>query len=207
MDKKVIKAMFDNICAKDVLRPIMNGVHFEESRCYASDGHVLFVYNESKEKLKDKTMMVNGEEEKGIYPNIDSVLPKDEPNKEISIDVEQLKNACIWHQRQLSFNQLTRVVIDDVAFNVCTLARFLRTITLFGSEQKFLMYGKMRAAVVKGEQFTGLIMPMEYDESQIDMKSEFADEYLVYSYENFINEYAFNAWKEQKQTKSLSWLD
>lgn len=208
MDKKIIKSMFDNICAKDILRPIMNGVHFEENRCYASDGHVLVIYNEGSERLKGKTMLQDGEETQGIYPKVDSVLPKEkEEHTELIIDVEQLKNACQWHQRQLSFSNMARVIIEGVGFSVNTMLRFLKTISLFGTEQKFLMYGKMKSTMVVGENFKGLIMPMEYDESQIDMKSDITGECLVYSYENFINEYVFNAWKEDKKPKPLSWLD
>ena len=91
MDKKIIKAMFDNICAKDELRPIMNGIHFEESRCYASDGHILIIYNEGVPRLKDKTILLEGMEIDGRYPNVDSVLPsKNAKYTEMQIDVEQL---------------------------------------------------------------------------------------------------------------------
>lgn len=208
MDKKIIKAMFDNICAKDVLRPIMNGVHFEEERCYASDGRVLVIYNEGSEHLNGKTMLVDGEEVEGIYPKVDSVFPKkDSEHTESLIDVEQLKNACLWHQKQLNSSDSDRVLLEGVGFCVNTLARFLKTITLFGSEQKFYFYGKRRAAVVIGDNFKGIIMPMEYDESEVDMKTEFSDECMVYSYENFINDYVFNSWKEAGKPKSLSWLD
>lgn len=208
MDKKIIKSMFDNICANDVLRPIMNGIHFEESRCYASDGHILIIYNESVPRLKDKTILLEGMEIDGRYPNVDSVLPsKNAKYTEMQIDVEQLKNACIWHSKKPSAMDIDRVVICDVGLNVNTLLRFLKTVSLFGKEQTFAFYDRLKSVLVEGENFKGIIMPMEYNEKDIDAESEFNETCTVYSYENFINDYVFNSWKDEVPKKVLSWLD
>lgn len=208
MDKKIIKSMFDNICAKDELRPIMNGIHFEESRCYASDGHILIIYNESVPRLKDKTILLEGMEIDGRYPNVDSVLPsKNAKYTEMQIDVEQLKNACIWHSKKPSAMDIDRVVICDVGLNVNTLLRFLKTVSLFGKEQTFAFYDRLKSVLVEGENFKGIIMPMEYNEKDIDAESEFNETCTVYSYENFINDYVFNSWKDEVPKKVLSWLD
>lgn len=208
MDKKIIKSMFDNICAKDELRPIMNGIHFEESRCYASDGHILIIYNESVPRLKDKTILLEGMEIDGRYPNVDSVLPSQNAKyTEMQIDVEQLKNACIWHSKKPSAMDIDRVVICDVGLNVNTLLRFLKTVSLFGKEQTFAFYDRLKSVLVEGENFKGIIMPMEYNEKDIDAESEFNETCTVYSYENFINDYVFNSWKDEVPKKVLSWLD
>lgn len=208
MDKKIIKSMFDNICAKDVLRPIMNGIHFEENRCYASDGHILIIYNESVPRLKDKTILLEGMEIDGRYPNVDSVLPSENANHtEMQIDVEQLKNACIWHSKKPSAMDIDRVVICGVGLNVNTLLRFLKTVSLFGKEQTFAFYDRLKSVLVEGENFKGIIMPMEYNEKDIDAESEFNETCTVYSYENFINDYVFNSWKDEASKKVLSWLD
>lgn len=208
MDKKIIKSMFDNICAKDELRPIMNGIHFEESRCYASDGHVLIIYNESVPRLKDKTILLEGMEIDGKYPNVDSVLPSENTkHTEMQIDVEQLKNACIWHSKKPSAMDVDRVVICGVGLNVNTLLRFLKTVSLFGKEQTFAFYDRLKSVLVEGENFKGIIMPMEYNEKDIDAESEFNETCTVYSYENFINDYVFNSWKDEAPKKVLSWLD
>lgn len=208
MDKKIIKSMFDNICAKDELRPIMNGIHFEENRCYASDGHILIIYNESVSRLKDKTILLEGMEIDGRYPNVDSVLPsKNAKYTEMQIDVEQLKNACIWHSKKPSAMDIDRVVICDVGLNVNTLLRFLKTVSLFGKEQTFAFYDRLKSVLVEGENFKGIIMPMEYNEKDIDAESEFNETCTVYSYENFINDYVFNSWKDEVPKKVLSWLD
>lgn len=208
MDKKIIKSMFDNICAKDVLRPIMNGIHFEENRCYASDGHILIIYNESVPRLKDKTILLEGMEIDGRYPNVDSVLPSENAkHTEIQIDVEQLKNACIWHSKKPSAMDVDRVVICGVGLNVNTLLRFLKTVSLFGKEQTFAFYDRLKSVLVEGENFKGIIMPMEYNEKDIDAESEFNETCTVYSYENFINDYVFNSWKDEASKKVLNWLD
>lgn len=208
MDKKIIKSMFDNICAKDELRLIMNGIHFEESRCYASDGHVLIIYNESVPRLKDKTILLEGMEIDGKYPNVDSVFPSENAkHTEMQIDVEQLKNACIWHSKKPSAMDVDRVVICGVGLNVNTLLRFLKTVSLFGKEQTFAFYDRLKSVLVEGENFKGIIMPMEYNEKDIDAESEFNETCTVYSYENFINDYVFNSWKDEASKKVLSWLD
>lgn len=208
MDKKIIKSMFDNICAKDVLRPIMNGIHFEENRCYASDGHILIIYNESVPRLKDKTILLEGMEIDGRYPNVDSVLPSENAkHTEMQIDVEQLKNACIWHSKKPSAMDVDRVVICGVGLNVNTLLRFLKTVSLFGKEQTFAFYDRLKSVLVEGENFKGIIMPMEYKEKDIDAESEFNETCTVYSYENFINDYVFNSWKDEASKKVLNWLD
>lgn len=208
MDKKIIKSMFDNICAKDVLRPIMNGIHFEENRCYASDGHILIIYNESVPRLKDKTILLEGMEIDGRYPNVDSVLPSENAkHTEMQIDVEQLKNACIWHSKKPSAMDVDRVVICGVGLNVNTLLRFLKTVSLFGKEQTFAFYDRLKSVLIEGENFKGIIMPMEYNEKDIDAESEFNETCTVYSYENFINDYVFNSWKDEASKKVLNWLD
>jgi DNA polymerase III sliding clamp (beta) subunit (PCNA family) len=208
MDKKIIKSMFDNICAKDVLRPIMNGIHFEENRCYASDGHILIIYNESVPRLKDKTILLEGMEIDGRYPNVDSVLPSENAkHTEMQIDVEQLKNACIWHSKKPSAMDVDRVVICGVGLNVNTLLRFLKTVSLFGKEHTFAFYDRLKSVLVEGENFKGIIMPMEYNEKDIDAESEFNETCTVYSYENFINDYVFNSWKDEASKKVLNWLD
>lgn len=208
MDKKIIKSMFDNICAKDELRLIMNGIHFEESRCYASDGHVLIIYNESVPRLKDKTILLEGMEIDGRYPNVDSVFPSENAkHTEMQIDVEQLKNACIWHSKKPSAMDVDRVVICGVGLNVNTLLRFLKTVSLFGKEQTFAFYDRLKSVLVAGENFKGIIMPMEYNENDIDANSEFNETCTVYSYENFINDYVFNSWKDEAPKKVLNWLD
>lgn len=209
MDKKIIKAMYDNIVAKDQLKMVMMGVHFEESRCYASDGHVLIIYNESQPRLKGKTIMADGTEYDGRYPNVDMVFPssKEECTK-VKIDAEQLKNACIWHGKKLlATNSTDRVVIGGVAFNIATFARLLKVVCMFGKEQTLKLYGRTRPAVIEGKGFKGIVMPMEYADKDVDALSEYDDACNVYSFESFVNDYVFNSWKNETPKKVMDWLD
>lgn len=208
MNKKIIKAMFANICSKEEMRPIMCGVHFERERCYASDGHVLVIFKEGSEKLDGKTVNLEGQEIEGRYPNVDSVFPpKDNQGNPFVCDFVQLKNACAYHIKQLSSTQNDRVIINGVGLNVRTLHRLLCTITLLGNPNdiKFFITDPSRAVVIESEQMRSLIMPTLYQEGEIDFETDFG-ETKTFSYENFINDYVFNCWKKEPK-KELEWAD
>lgn len=206
MNKKIIKAMFANICAKDDMRPIMGGVHFEKERCYASDGKVLVIFKEGSEKLADKTINIDGGEIEGRYPNVDSVMPsKGNEGAPFQIDFVQLKNACAYHMKKLSSNQNDKVIINDVGFNIRNLFRLLATILTGSNPRKVTFFALDRGHAVKftAEQLEGLIMPCNYEEADIDIEQEFGD-IKTLSYENFINDYVFNSWKKETKTE-LAW--
>ena len=50
-----------------------------------------------------------------------------------------------------------------------------------------------------------MIMPTMHDESAIDQSSQ-VGEGIVMSYENLINDYAFNSWKKAEPKEDLGWL-
>lgn len=208
MDKKIIKAMFDNICATDIIRPVMNGIHFEEDRCYATDGHVLVIYGESDKRFSGKTILPNGKEIDGIFPNVDKVFPKEwKEEASLKIDTEQLRNACIWHQRTLNATKTDRVVIKDTALSVQTLTRFLNVINLFSKEHTFEFYGRVKPVLANGGKVSGLIMPCEYEEQEVDKEPDYECDSKVYSYEAFINDYIFNSWRKTEEKPTMGWLD
>lgn len=207
MNKKVIKSMFQNICSKDEMRPLMGGVHFEKERCYASDGHVLVIFKEGSEKLDGKTISVDGQEIQGRYPNVDSVIPtKENQGEAYRFDFIQLKNACAYHMKQLSYSEHDKVVINEAGLNIRTLYRLLSTITLIGDPKniQFHIKNKDMAVMVTGDNFKGLIMPSLYREDEVDAEREFGDTKTL-SYENFINNYVFNAWKKNQPKDEMSW--
>lgn len=210
MEKKIIQALFANICAKDELRPIMNGVHFENERCYASDGHVLVIYEEGKPELDGKTMSSAGEIIDGRYPNVDSVFPKaDNYGTKLNIDILQLRNACQWQTQQEGANENDTVVINGVGYNIRTLIRICNVMLASGKPQhiKFFNTDPQRATVIIGTKMKGLIMPMVYEEANIDSEREDEGFVAVFSYENLINDYVFNSWKKPEKKDALSWLD
>ncbi|MBQ8709370.1 MAG: hypothetical protein IJ550_02145 [Bacteroidaceae bacterium] len=208
MNKKVIKAMFVNICSKEETRPIMMGVHFERERTYASDGHLLVIFKEGSVELDGKTMSSEGKEIEGKYPNVDSVFPsKEMRGDEFTLDVVQLQKACAYHIRQLSATQNDKVVIYGTGYNIRSLFRLLNTITTIGDPKNVKFYSKDKdhATVVVSDQMQSLIMPTLYEESDVDdMPLDFADTKTI-SYENFINDYVFNGWKKKEPKDELAW--
>lgn len=207
MNKKIIKAMYLNIASKDPNRPVMNGVHFEEGRCYASDGHVLVILNEGSKVLDGKTLSIEGEEIEGYYPNVDSVFPqRKETDTEFALDVKQLKDACSYHMRRQDTTDKDAVVINGVAFNVRTMFRLLTTLLLADvRDVKFTTRDRSNAVVVEnGTLLRCLIMPTVYSDEQIDAEAELGDP-VVLSYENFINDFVFNGWKKPQVKEDLAW--
>lgn len=206
MNKKIIKAMFANICAKDDTRPIMGGVHFEKERCYATDGKLLVIFKEGSEKLADKTINLDGNEIEGRFPNVDGVMPsKGKEGNPLQIDFVQLKNACAYHMKKLSSNQNDKVIINEVGFNIRCLFRLLSTVLTVSSPRGITFHIIDRGHAVKftADQMEGLIMPCHYEEGDIDIEQEFGD-IKTLSYENFINDYVFNSWKKETKTE-LAW--
>lgn len=208
MNKKVIKALFTNIVSTDPLRSIMQGVHFEKERCYASDGHILVIYNEGSETLDGKTMSAVGEVINGRYPNVDSVFPaKSDKGEVLTIDFVQLKNACAYHIKQLSATQNDIVVIGGIGYNIRSLLRLLNTIMLVGNPRniKFHTYSPKRATTVESDAMIGLIMPTLYKADEVDEFDMNFEDTKTISYENFINNFVFNGWRKPKPKEEFVW--
>jgi hypothetical protein len=68
MDKKILKAIYANIVAKNELRPVMNGMYFEDGRCYGSDGHMLVIYKQGSKELAGKIVAQTGKLLMGNIP-------------------------------------------------------------------------------------------------------------------------------------------
>lgn len=212
MDKKVMADMFKYICDHDEIRPVMNGIHFDEEKkcCYGSDGHVLVLYKETIPALKGKTISESGDEIEGRYPNVFSVFPEEKPGSftEVAIDVEQLQKACQWHSRNIDSDDKDVVVINDIGFNIKSLCGLLITIQAveFQPKLKFSMFGKTRPVLIHSKKMDSIIMPAFYEEEKVDLKRDCGCS-MIYSYENFINDYVFNSWKTVDKKKPLDWLD
>lgn len=210
MEKKIIQALYAYIVDKSELRPIMNGVHFESERCYASDGHILVIYDEGKPELAGKTLSVDGKTIDGKYPNVDKVFPKKEDyGTKLSVDLLQLRNACQWQTRQEGANENDCVVINGVGYNIRTLMRMCNMMLAEGKPRDIKFYNgdPARATVIIGHKLKGLIMPSVYEEVNIDSEREEYGYTKTYSYESLINDYVFNSWKKPEKKESLAWLD
>lgn len=211
MDKKVINALFKYAAGKDDIRPALVGVHFEKNRCYATDGHVLCIYNKGgDDRFAGKTIAENGETIECVYPKVDSVFPSDkDEHQNDEIDAVQLQKACQWQIHQLTSNENDVVVINDVGYNIRLLNRLLTIIESVEHQPKlkFEIYGTLRPVVVKSKDMKSIIMPAKYVSDSIDLKRGAIGEVMIYSYENFINDYVFNSWKKPETKKALDWLD
>lgn len=210
MEKKIIQALYAYIVDKSEFRPIMSGVHFESERCYASDGHVLVIYDESKAELAGKTLTAGGKDIEGKYPNVESVFPrKEDYGTKLCIDILQLRNACQWQTRQEGANENDSVVINGVGYNIRLLMRMCNMMLAEGKPRNIKFYNNdpARATVIIGHKLKGLIMPSIYEEVNIDSEREDFGYTKTYSYESLINDYVFNSWKKPKKEDALAWLD
>ena len=209
-DKKIIKAIYANVVSHDDLRPVLNGIHFEESRCYGTDGGILVIYNVGSKELADKTILQNGEPVDGRYPNVDSVIPKEREEYPHRIDLRELHAACVYHQKKADANENDRILIAHKGFYVRTLYRLLNVFLAAGQLSKAVMFKSdpSRATVIESKSLTAIIMPVLVDgeiESGVDSEREEGESQFV-SYENFINDYAFNHWRKPEPKGDMDWI-
>lgn len=207
MNKKIIKAMYQNIASKDENIPVMQGVHFEEGRCYASDGHILVILNEGSKTLDGKTLSLEGQEIEGRFPNVDSVFPQQQETDTVfCLDLKQLKDACLYHARKQETTDKDIVVINGVGFNIGMLVRLLNTVMLGGTKDvKFIIRDRSHAVVIEnGTMMRCLIMPTLYLDEAVDAGVDPGD-IAIMSYENLINDFVFNGWKKAQPKEELAW--
>ena len=208
LDKKIIKAIYANVVSHDDLRPVLNGIHFEEGRCYGTDGKVLVIYGVGSKELADKTILQNGEPVDGRYPNVDSVIPAEREEYPHRIDLRELHAACVYHQNKEDANENDRILIAHKGFYVRTLYKLLNVFLAAGQLNKAVMYKSepSRATVIESKSITAIIMPVHVDgESDVDSEREEGESQIV-SYENFINDYAFNHWRKPEQKSDMDWI-
>ena len=204
--KKVIKQMYKYIASRDYLRPVFRGVHFYEERCCATDSHVLVIYNETIPQLAGKTIDANGSEIKGRWPNVDSVFPN-EMIEYPSLDLDTLRKALNWHMRKVNSSRNDVLVIEHKAINMEYLRQVLNLIVTVDEMDNVKMYKteKGTALVLISESFRCLIMPSIFDEKDVDSAIEMPTK-LTLSYDNLINDFAFNSWRSEKKASDQDWM-
>ncbi len=206
MDKKILKAMYANLVAQDELRPVMNGVYFdEEGVCVGSDGHVLVVYECGKTKFEGKILLQSGEEIDGKYPNFRSVIPSEREEYEHRIDLKELYQACQYHLKKEDSNPEDRVSILHKTYKVKVLVRILNVFIAAGLLNKATIYKSApdRATVIEAKGMTGIIMPCQHMEDTVDVDMDDGSAKTV-SYESLVNDYAFNSWRKPEVK---DWMD
>lgn len=207
MDKKILKAMYANIVANDGLRPVLNGVFFEKERCVGTDGHLLVIYKCGIEKLNGKILNQDGEIIDERYPNVDSVIPTERELYSHRIDLKELYAACVYHSRKPDSTSDDSVSILHKTFKIRSFVKLLSVYLAAGQIDKAIMYKSEpdKATIIESKTITSLVMPVVHNEGAIDQKIEEGDP-IVMSYENLINDYAFNSWRKQEPKDSLSWI-
>lgn len=206
MNKKIIKALFSYAVSKESIRPQLQGVHFAEDGCVASDTHLLILYKEAKNDHIGKTMLPNGEVIKGKYPDYKRVLPK-KFGKPVKVDWKQVYNALKWYKKQPDFN-----VNDRVCIGGCHLAmpHLLNLLEVYKAADDLCCINASttepaRPMVLESEQLKSIIMPCTPEDEAIDKLREDCGS-VVMSYENFILTFATESNKPKEVIQELAWL-
>jgi len=209
MDKKIIKAMYANATSRDELHPQLCGVHFEENRCYASDGHVLTIFNEGSKSFNGKTIDLDGTVIEGRFPNVDAVFPAKDDWKDFGarIDLQQLQRACAWQRRRIGSNQRDLVVFGDIGLTIEALNRVLLIYQAAGELDgaEIFSTGNNRPVVVSSGRLKSLLMPALFEIKSVDQEREEGCPTAI-SYGELINDYVFNSWKREPIAEPLAWL-
>lgn len=212
IDKKVIKAMLTEVCSlNDEPRKHLRGVHFEESRCIATDTHILAVYKHGNEKNMGKTINLEGEVLKGNFPPVDKVIPKKPKNPLTRVDFAQLHRACSWWCRQSTSNRDDQIILGSQSVSIRYLRKMLYLLSLTNELGAFTLYlgdAANKPIVAVSEEWTILVMPCVMpDETLIDDEC-FGKAHVCVSYANLINTYAIESTKKTVSTKKpeLDWL-
>ncbi len=198
--------MYSQVASKDQMYPLLMGVHFEKTRCYATNTRILVIYNEGSEAHDGKTLNADGEEIKGKFPDVDRVIPKN-LTKKVSVDMEQLYRACAWYLRSDISNKEDEVLIDNVALRIEQLMRLLSVFKQGNALGSLQMYvgAPERPALIKSAMFTAVIMPCNINLEMVDI-DPIPDCRRTISYTNLINTFAFEGWKKKPAQEQLFWL-
>lgn len=208
MNKKVLKAMYKDICSKDSFRPQMTGVHFEADECVASDTCILVVYRQGSKRYATKTISIDGAEINGNYPDYKRVVPKEMARESLPIDLKQLLKAAQWHRRQSANHTDDAIVIDNCAYRVASVAKVLSLINTAGEleEAKFYLGDDCsRPCKLESPSITAIIMPVRFSPASIDTTRE-GDCMMFVSYESVVNNFAFNSWRKPMPKEEMPWL-
>lgn len=209
MNKKILKALYKEACSTDQYRLQMTGVHFEKERCYATDTHILVIYNDGSEKFDGKTIDFDGVEIKGKYPDVDRVIPKGEVPNPISINFRQLRRACSWWKSRSESHCNDSVVIKNQAFNIVSLCRFLSVFEAAEEigEMKFFLNETNRPGLAESTSLKAIIMPSTISDEGLIDEPQMPGTMSILSYANLINTFAIESSRPKEEAPApMSWL-
>lgn len=208
MNKKIVKAMFSFAVAKDNIRPLMKGVHFEEDVCVASDTHVLVVYNESNPTLSGRTILEDGTDaaKDGVYPAFKRVIPKKD-GKAVSFNWSQVYKALKWFKKQPDFNPNDRLAVDECHVSMRYLLNVLEIFNVAGdlSTAVVTVFGPDRPIKLESDQLTAVAMPVVTEPENVDLPRVDCGS-VIMSYANLINTFAIESTKPKEKVEEMAWL-
>lgn len=206
MNKKIVKAMFSFAVSKEDIRPIMKGVHFEEDCCVASDTHVLVVYNESNPKFAGRTMLEDGQDVKGKYPDFKRVIPK-KNGTPVSFNWSQVYKAIKWFKKQEGYNLNDMIMVGECGVRMETLLHALEVFNAAG-DLSFMSVSTIapeRPIVLESSQLKAIAMPCAFEPEKVDLPREDCAS-VIMSYANLFNTYAIESSKPKEAKVEMAWL-
>lgn len=206
MNKKIVKALFSYAVSKEEIRPILQGVHFEEDVCVASDTHVLVVYKASNPALAGKTKLEDGTDIQGTYPSFKRVIPK-KAGKPVNYNWGQVYRAIKWFKKQEGFHPNDRLTIGNCHVAMLTLLNALEVFNAAGDLgfMKVSTIDPGRPILLESEQLTAIVMPCQSEPEKVDLERQDCESVVV-SYANLINTYAIESAKPKEAKVEMAWL-
>lgn len=208
MNKKIVKALFSYAVAKDDIRPLMKGVHFEEDVCVASDTHVLVVYKESNPNLAGRTILEDGTDaaKNGVYPAFKRVIPKGKGNTEM-LNWSQVYKALKWFKKQPDFNPNDRLAVGECHVSVRYLLNILEIFNAAGELGTVIAttYDPTRPIKLESGQLTAIAMPVVAEPENVDLPRVDCGS-VIMSYANLINTFAIESTRPKEKVEEMAWL-
>lgn len=206
MNKKIVKALFSYAVSKEQIRPIMQGVHFENDVCVASDTHVLVVYKASNPVLAGTTKLEDGTDIKGTYPPFKRVIPK-KAGTPVNYNWSQVYKAIKWFKKQEGYNPNDMMVVGEAHVSMAVLLNALEVFNVAGdlSFLKVSVIDPSRPILLESDQLTAIVMPCVIEPERVDLE-RIDCESVVVSYANLINTYAIESAKPKEIKVEMAWL-
>lgn len=206
MNKKIVKALFSYAVSKEKIRPILQGVHFEENVCVASDTFVLVVYKASNPALAGTTKLEDGSDIKGTFPAFKRVIPK-KAGTPVNYNWSQVYNAIKWFKKQEGYNPQDKLVVGEAEVVMDVLLRALEIFNAAGdlSFMKVSVIDPARPILLESDQLTAIVMPCEVNPEKVDLERVDCES-VIMSYANLINTYAIESSKPKEAKVEMAWL-
>lgn len=206
MNKKIVKAMFSYAVSKEEIRPMMRGVHFTEDVCVASDTHILVVYKETNPKHVGRTILEDGEDAKGKYPDYKRVIPK-KGGMPVSLNWSQLYRAAKWFKKQPDYNPQDSIAVGDCCVTINYIVNVLEVFNTAGDLGSIhaSTFSPDRPMLLESEQLTAIVMPIVSNPEDVDLPRVDCER-ITLSYANLINTFAIESSKPKEKVEEMAWL-